>query len=112
MAAEKQEFTEHDLQGLKHFRSLRKLLVRLHGVGASHDTAGNRELSMDQYCVLVLVCLLSTQQQRQLRASWKLAATGDPPGQVEDLPPRRTARAVPNRIAILATLTGGGPFVS
>jgi hypothetical protein len=69
MAAEKQEFIEHDLQGLKHLRSLRKLLVRLHGVGASRDTAGNRELFMDQSCVLVLVWLFSTQQQRQLRAS-------------------------------------------
>ena len=98
MAAEKQEFTEHDLQGLKHFRSLRKLLVRLHGVGASRDKAGNRELFMDQYCVLLLVwlvtrncaasrrrrgrrcaesgCLFST-QQRQLPASWKRAATED-----------------------------------
>jgi len=59
MAAEKQEFTEHDLQGLKHFRSLWKLLVRLHGVGASRDKAGDRELFMDQYCVLVLVWLFN-----------------------------------------------------
>jgi len=59
MAAKKQEFTEQDLQGLKHFRSLRKLLVRLHGVGASRDKAGNRELFMDQYCVLVLVWLFN-----------------------------------------------------
>ena len=59
MAAKKQEFTEHDLQGLKHFRSLRKLLVRLHGVGASRDKAGNRELFMDQYCVLVLIWLFN-----------------------------------------------------
>jgi len=59
MAAEKHEFTEHDLQGLKHFRSLRKLLVRLHGVGVARDRAGNRELFMDQYCVLVLVWLFN-----------------------------------------------------
>jgi hypothetical protein len=59
MAAEKQEFTEHDLQGLKHFRSLWKLLVRLHGVGASRDKAGDREPFMDQYCVLVLVWLFN-----------------------------------------------------
>jgi len=59
MAAEKQEFTEHDVQGLKHFRSLWKLLVRLHGVGASRDKAGNREPFMHQYCVLVLVWLFN-----------------------------------------------------
>ena len=49
MDVENREFTEHDLQGLEHFRSLRKLLVRLHGVGASRDKAGNLELFMDQY---------------------------------------------------------------
>ena len=54
MAATKQEFTEHDLQGLKHVRALQKLLVSLHGVGALRDKAGNRELFMEQYCVLVL----------------------------------------------------------
>jgi len=59
MAAKKQEFTEHDMQSLKHFRSLRKLLVSLHGVGASRDKAGNRELFMDQYCVLVLIWLFN-----------------------------------------------------
>jgi len=59
MAVENSEFTEHDLQGLKHFRLVRKLLVRLHGSGASRDKAGNRELFVDQYCVLVLVWLLN-----------------------------------------------------
>jgi len=50
---------ERDLQGFKHFRSLRKLLLRLHEVGTKRDTAGNRQLHMDQYCVLVLLWLFN-----------------------------------------------------
>ena len=55
MAAMNKAIVERDLQGLKHFRSLRKLPVRLHSVGTARDTAGNRQLHMDQYCVLILL---------------------------------------------------------
>ena len=55
MTAESAGIFERDLQGFKHFRSLRKLLSRLHEVGTKRDTAGNRQLHMAQYCVLVLV---------------------------------------------------------
>ena len=44
----------HDLQGLKHVRFLRTLLVRLRGIGTEHDKAGNRELFMDQYVHAVI----------------------------------------------------------
>jgi hypothetical protein len=59
MAAMNKAIVERDLQGLKHFRSLRKLLVRLHSVGTARDTAGNRQLHMDQYCVLILLWLFN-----------------------------------------------------
>jgi hypothetical protein len=57
MAAGNAGIGDRDLQGFKHFRSLRKLLFRLHEVGTKRDAAGNRQLHMDQYCVLVLLWL-------------------------------------------------------
>lgn len=48
-----------DVKGLKYFRSLQPLLQRLHGVGAERDVAGNRNLHMDQYCMLILIWLFS-----------------------------------------------------
>lgn len=59
MTSGRTAFSEQGLQGLKHFRSLRKLLVRLHEVGTQRDQAGNRQLHMDQYCVLVLLWLFN-----------------------------------------------------
>jgi len=50
---------ERDLQGPKHFFSLRKLLIRLHAVGTRRDRAGNRQQHMDQYGVLVLSWLFN-----------------------------------------------------
>ena len=44
-----------DLQGLKYFDKLKPLLARLHEVGTERDSAGNRDLHMDEYCVLVLL---------------------------------------------------------
>jgi len=55
MAAGNAGIGDRDLQGFKHFRSLWKLLFRLHEVGTKRDAAGNRQLHMDQYCVLVLL---------------------------------------------------------
>lgn len=46
---------EEDIQGLKYFRKLWPLFERLHEVGCQRDTAGNRQLFMDQYCSLVLL---------------------------------------------------------
>jgi hypothetical protein len=48
-----------DVKGLKYFRSLQPLLERLHDVGAERDAAGNRNLHMDQYCLLILIWLFS-----------------------------------------------------
>ena len=48
-----------DLQGLKYFDKLKPLLTRLHEVGTERDTADNRDLHMDQYCLLVLLWLFS-----------------------------------------------------
>ncbi|MEJ7596096.1 MAG: hypothetical protein WKF77_31685, partial [Planctomycetaceae bacterium] len=39
-----------DLQGLKYFDKLKPLLARLHEVGTERDSAGNRDLHMDEYC--------------------------------------------------------------
>ena len=48
-----------DLQGLKYFKKLKPLLARLHEVGTERDSAGNRDLQMDQYCLLGLLWMFS-----------------------------------------------------
>jgi len=48
-----------DVQGLKYFKQLRPLLERLHAMGTQRDRAGNRQLQMDEYCVLVLLWLFN-----------------------------------------------------
>jgi hypothetical protein len=50
---------ERDVTGLKYFKDLLPLLERLHDVGCQRDKAGNRQLHMDQYCVLVLLFLFN-----------------------------------------------------
>ena len=51
--------TARDLQGLKFFKRIRPLLESLHQTGAQRDKAGNRDLHMDQYCVLVLMWMFN-----------------------------------------------------
>jgi len=46
---------EKDITGLKYFDRLLPLFERLHEVGCERDTAGNRDLHMDEYCLLVLL---------------------------------------------------------
>lgn len=48
-----------DVQGLKYFARLKPLLARLHDVGTARDKAGNRDLHMDEYCVLLLLWMYS-----------------------------------------------------
>jgi hypothetical protein len=48
-----------DLQGLKFFRRIRPLLDSLHDIGTQRDKAGNRDLHMNQYCVLVLMWMFN-----------------------------------------------------
>ena len=48
-----------DLQGLKYFDKLKPLLARLHEVGTKRDSAGNRDLHMDQYCLPGLLRMFS-----------------------------------------------------
>jgi hypothetical protein len=56
---ERSSIREEDIQGLKYFRKLWPLFERLHEVGCQRDTAGNRQLFMDQYCGLVLLFLFN-----------------------------------------------------
>jgi hypothetical protein len=42
-------------QGLKYFEQLDTLLKRLHDVGCERDSAHNRKLHYDQYCMLILL---------------------------------------------------------
>ncbi len=46
-----------DISGLKDFAALKPLLERLHTVGTERDKAGNRDLHMDHYCLLLLMWL-------------------------------------------------------
>jgi hypothetical protein len=66
---------DEDVTGLKYFDKLKPLLQRLHDVGCQRDKAGNRQLHMDEYCLLVLLFLFnpmvrslrSIQQASELR---------------------------------------------
>ena len=55
----KQKVREQDVTGLKFFDRLLPLFERLHDVGCRRDTAGNRTLHFDQYCMLVLLYLFN-----------------------------------------------------
>jgi hypothetical protein len=48
-----------DITGLKYFDQLAPLLQRLHNEGCERDTAGNRKLHYDQYCMLILLYLFN-----------------------------------------------------
>lgn len=50
---------ERDITGLKYFQKLLPLFERLHEVGTQRDKAGNRQLFMDEYCVLILLFLFN-----------------------------------------------------
>jgi hypothetical protein len=64
-----------DVRGLKYFDQLAPLLRRLHDVGCQRDSAPNRTLHFDHYCLLVLLFLFNPiitslrglQQASQLR---------------------------------------------
>ena len=47
--------TEKDITGLKYFDQIAPLLKRLHDDACDRDTAGNRVLHYDQYCMLLLL---------------------------------------------------------
>jgi DDE family transposase len=59
---------EREVTGPKYFQRLVPLLGRLHEVGCARDTAGNRRLHYDQYCLLILLALFNP-ALRPLRAS-------------------------------------------
>jgi len=68
MAGKKREkVRDEDVTGLKYFDKLQPLLKRLHEVGCGRDKAGNRQLHMDEYCLLVLLFLFNP-VARSLRA--------------------------------------------
>jgi len=52
---EKPKLTEKDITGLKYFDQIAPLLQRLHDDACDRDTAGNRILHYDQYCMLLLL---------------------------------------------------------
>jgi hypothetical protein len=53
------KITEKEITGLKYFDKLAPMLERLHRVGCTRDTAGNRLLHFNQYCMLVLLFLFN-----------------------------------------------------
>jgi hypothetical protein len=68
MAGKKREkVRDEDITGLKYFDKLQPMLARLHEVGCQRDRAGNRQLHMDEYCLLVLLFLFNP-VARSLRA--------------------------------------------
>ena len=59
MAKRRDQIRAQDVTGLKYFRRLLPLFERLHDVGCARDTAGNRQLHMDQYCSLILLFMFN-----------------------------------------------------
>ena len=55
----KDEIKPSDLHRLKDLGAFSKLLESLHGVGTERDRANNRQLHMDQYCLLVAMWLFN-----------------------------------------------------
>jgi hypothetical protein len=55
----KKRIESRDIVGLKYFDQLAPLLERLREVGTDRDKAGNRNLFMDQYCMMVLLFLFN-----------------------------------------------------
>ena len=53
----KKKIKESDLSGFRDLRAIAKLLEPLHQIGTERDKAGNRNLHMDEYCLLVLMWL-------------------------------------------------------
>lgn len=60
MAGKKRtEIRDQDITGLKYFDKLAPLLERLAEAGCERDTACNRRLHFDQYCLLILLYLFN-----------------------------------------------------
>jgi hypothetical protein len=59
MKTKKPKIKESDLHGFKYFKVLSHILERLHNAGCQRDRAGNRILHMDQYMMLLLLCMFS-----------------------------------------------------
>jgi hypothetical protein len=59
MTKRREDVRDEDVTGLKYFQLLRPLFERLRDVGCARDKAGNRTLTMDQYCSLVLLYLFN-----------------------------------------------------
>jgi hypothetical protein len=55
----KKRIESSEITGLKYFDQLAPLLERLRDVGTERDRAGNRNLFMDQYCMMVLLFLFN-----------------------------------------------------
>lgn len=55
----KEKVKPSDLRGLKDLRAIAKLLQPLHEIGTERDKAGNRNLHMDEYCLLVMMWFYS-----------------------------------------------------
>ena len=53
--AKRNKIDERQLQGVRQLEKLLPLVERLHDVGCDRDKAGNRQLFMDEYCLLILL---------------------------------------------------------
>ena len=69
MGVGQQKIKESDVTGLKYFNQLAPLLARLHDEGCEKDTANNRKLHYDQYCMLLLLYLFNPDRRRRYEAS-------------------------------------------
>jgi len=77
-----QELRDTDVQGLKHLKRLPPLFAVLHDVGCGRDRAGNRQLHLDEYCVLTMLYLFNPliKSMRTLQAGFGPAYGGQGTG--------------------------------
>ena len=66
---------ESDVTGLKYFDQLSPMLQRLHDDGCQRDTANNRELHYDQYCMLILLYLFNPETRNGDRSIYRFGPT-------------------------------------
>jgi len=59
MSQKRHKIKESELKGFKYFKTISRMLERLHEAGCQRDLAGNRRLHMDQYISLLLLYMFN-----------------------------------------------------
>ena len=80
MSRKRHKIKERELQGLKYFKAISKILESLDHVGCQRDRAGNRILHTDQYVSLLLLHMFNpvcTSLRTYEMLCWHFTGTAD-----------------------------------